>query len=209
MGRSESRTMVADPSASGHRPQAADAARRTTCTHGSGVMSKRLSGNSIHAAALSAGALIAHQVAGKATRDALFLTHFQVSALAWMLMIASVLSILMGVASARLMSRWSPRRLIPRAFAASAILLLTAWGLSFASPSITAVLVYLQIAALGSTLISGFWSLLGDHFDPRTARKQYGRVVAASTFGGMIGGLLAERIGTTFGVTSMLPVLAA
>src|SRR5262249_11649624 len=172
-------------------------------------MSKRVADNSIHAAALSAAALIAHQLGGKATRDTLFLTHFQVSALAWMVMIASVLSIVIGIAAARLLSRTSPRRVIPRTFAASAILLLITWGLSFRSPALAAVLVYVQIAALGSALISGFWSLLSDHFDPRTARKRFGRVVAASTFGGMIGGLLAERIGTTFGVTTMLPVLAA
>src|SRR5215831_3936257 len=149
MGRCESRTVVADTSASSHRPQTADSVRRQTAIHGSCVMSKRVADNSIHAAALSAAALIAHQVGGKATRDTLFLTHFHVSALAWMVMIASVLSIVVGVVAARLMSRSSPQRLIPRAFAASALLLLTAWGLSFKSPAVAAVLVYLQIAALG------------------------------------------------------------
>jgi hypothetical protein len=165
--------------------------------------------SSIHAAALSAAALIAHQVGGKATRDALFLSQFDVSGLAWMVIAASLLSILMGVAGARLMSSVSPGRLVPRAFLASAFLLLIEWGLSYWSQAIVAVFVYLQIAALGSALISGFWSLLGDRFDPHTARKEFGRVVAASTFGGVVGGLLAERIGTTLGVTSMLPVLAA
>jgi ATP:ADP antiporter, AAA family len=164
---------------------------------------------SIYAAALTCAALIAHQVGGKATRDALFLSQFPVSSLAWMVVVASILAIVTGAASARLMSRIPPSRLIPRAFLASAVLLGLQWTLSNRSNALVAVLLYLQMAALGSTLISGFWSLLGDRFDPHSARKHFGRVVAAGTVGGMIGGFLAERVGTSFGVTSMLPVLAA
>jgi hypothetical protein len=167
------------------------------------------SGPSIHAAALGAAALIAHQVGGKAIRDTLFLSYFDVASLAWMVVLASVLSIIVGVAAARLISSASAARIVPRAFLASALLFLAEWALSAYSHRVVAVLVYLQIAALGSVLISGFWSLLGDRFDPHSARKQFGRVVASGTFGGMVGGLLAERIGSVLGVTSMLPVLAA
>jgi ATP:ADP antiporter, AAA family len=163
----------------------------------------------VHAAALSAAALIAHQVGGKAVRDALFLSQFDVERLAWMVIAASVLSILAGVAGAKLMASIPPAKVVPRAFLASAVLLLIEWAISSWSNAVVAVLVYLQIAALGSALISGFWSLLGDRFDPHAARKQFTKVVAASTFGGMIGGLLAERVGTTLGVAAMLPVLAA
>jgi ATP:ADP antiporter, AAA family len=163
----------------------------------------------VHAAALSAAALIAHQVGGKAMRDALFLSHFDVTSLAWMVIAASILSILLGIGAAKLMASFTPSKVVPRAFLVSAFLLLAQWGISRWSDAVVAVLVYLQVAALGSALISGFWSLLGDRFDPHTARKQYGRVIAAGTFGGMVGGLLAERIGTSLGVTAMLPVLAA
>jgi hypothetical protein len=164
---------------------------------------------SVHAAALSAAALIAHQVGGKAVRDALFLSQFDVAELAWMVIAASVVSILIGVGGAKLMALIPPGKVVPRAFLASAGLLVLAWAISWWSSAVAAVFVYLQIAALGSALISGFWSLLGDRFDPHTARKQFTKVVAAGTFGGMIGGLLAERVGSTFSVTAMLPVLAA
>src|SRR5687768_198144 len=163
----------------------------------------------IHAAALSAAALIAHQVGGKATRDALFLSRFDITDLAVMVVVSSILSIIVGIAGARLMSAVAPGRVIPRAFFASAILLILGWGLSRWSNGVAAVLVYLQIAVLGAALISGFWSLLSDCFDPRSARKQFSRIVAAGTLGGIIGGLLAERVGTTLGVLWMLPVLAA
>jgi ATP:ADP antiporter, AAA family len=163
----------------------------------------------LHAAALGAAALIAHQVAGKATRDALFLSHFDVKSLAWMVVAASVVAIALGIAGARLMSSVSPVRVIPRAFLASAVLLVMEWGLSFWSDTLVAVLVYLQIAALGAALISGFWSLLSEYFNPHTARKQFARIVGAGTFGGMIGGLLAERVSAAFGVMSTLLILAA
>lgn len=163
---------------------------------------------SIHCAALTAAALIAHQVGGKATRDALFLSHFDVTGLAWIVIAGSVLSILIGFAGARIMTSIAPGRLVPRAFLVSGLLLLVEWAISSVSPKTAAILVFLQIAALGSALISGFWTLLGDRFDPHTARKQYTRIVAAATFGGMVGGLIAERIGTVFSVTAMLPVLA-
>src|SRR6185503_8601217 len=112
-----------------------------------------------------------------------------VAGLAWMVIVASVLSILTGVAGAKLMASIPPGKVVPRAFVLSAALLIMAWAISSWSNAVGAVLVYLQIAALGSALISGFWSLLSDRFDPHAARKQFGRIVAASTFGGMIGGL--------------------
>src|SRR6476660_2164063 len=146
---------------------------------------------SVHAASLGAAALIAHQVGGKAVRDALFLSQFDVAGLASMVIVASVLSILIGVGGAKLMSSIPPGKVVPRAFLVSAGLLLLAWMISWWSSAIAAVFVYLQIAALGSALISGFWSLLGDRFDPHAARQQFTRVVAAGTFGGMVGGLLA------------------
>jgi ATP:ADP antiporter, AAA family len=163
---------------------------------------------SLHAAALSAAALIAHQVGGKATRDALFLSHFDVTRLAWMVVASSLLAIAVGVAGARLMSSLSPSRVIPRAFLFNGILLIAEWVLSAWNPAIVAVMFYLQMAALGSVLISGFWALLGEGFDPHTARKQFTRIVGAGTFGGIIGGLIAERMGTALGVTAVLPVLA-
>src|SRR5262249_52732781 len=89
---------------------------------------------SVHAAALSAAALIAHQVGGKAARDALFLSYFEVSGLAWMVVAASILSILLGMAVARWMASVGPGRLVPRAFLASAALLLFEWGISYVSP---------------------------------------------------------------------------
>src|SRR5262245_5257032 len=165
--------------------------------------------STVHAAAFGAAALIASQVAGKATRDALFLSQFAVTALPVMVIIASLISIAVGLGTARLMSAVAPSRLLPRAFLVSSVLLLVEWGISGWYPGAAAILIYLQMAILGSALISGFWSLLADRFDARSARKQFGGIVGASAFGGIVGGLLAERVGSSMGVANMLPLLAS
>ena len=164
--------------------------------------------STMHAAAFGAAALIASQVAGKATRDAFFLSQYSVTALPLMVIVSSLLSIGAGLISARLLSTGSSNRLLPRAFLASSGLLLVEWGISARNPALAALLIYLQMTILGSVLISGFWSLLDDRFDARSARKQFGGIVAASTIGGIVGGLLAGQFGASMGVATMLPILA-
>ena len=56
---------------------------------------------------------------------------------------------------------------------------------------------------------SGFWLIVTERFDPRTARRTFGRIGAAGTLSGLIGALIADRVAAMFGVTAMLPVLAA
>jgi hypothetical protein len=83
---------------------------------------------------------------------------------------------------------------VPWAFAVSAVLLIAEWLLTFASPKLAAVLVYLHISGLGPILGSGFWLVATERFDPRTARRNFGQIAAGGTFGGLLGGILAERV---------------
>ncbi|HSQ59712.1 MAG TPA: hypothetical protein VLT84_04690 [Acidobacteriota bacterium] len=160
-------------------------------------------------AAATAFAMIAYQVGAKATRDALFLSSFPVSALPLMTITAAIVSIAMAFAAARALSRFGPERVIPIGFAASAILLLGEWALVRPWPRGAAVAVYLHYAGLGALLISGFWAFLNERFDPRTAKRAIGRVAAGGTVGGLAGGILAERVGSTLDVAAMLPFLSA
>lgn len=161
------------------------------------------------AAATCAFAVIASQVAGKATRDALFLSEFPVSALPIMLIVSASLSIAAVLLTARAMSRWGPIRIIPPFYLVSAILLLVEWAIAVRSPRFASVIVYLHISSLGSILISGFWSIVNEHFDPRTARQQIGRIVGLSTVGGLFGGIVAERAGATNNLLWLLPLVGA
>ena len=153
--------------------------------------------------------MIAFQIAAKATRDALFLSSFDVATLPAMVMASAAVSIALAIGAARWMSATPPARLIPRLFALSAGLLLLEWWLVARFRPLVAVVVYLHYGALGAVLISGFWSLVNERFDPRTAKREVHRIVAAGTIGGVLGGLLAERWGAWGSVDGMLPLLAA
>ncbi|HEX6790799.1 MAG TPA: hypothetical protein VF247_05780 [Candidatus Krumholzibacteria bacterium] len=159
-------------------------------------------------ASVCAFAMIATQVAGKAARDSLFLTNFPVSALPMMLIASAALSIVAALAAARVITVFGPVRTVPSFFLASGLLVLAEWWYAARNPGPGAVVVYLHIASIGSILISGFWSLVDEAFDPRTAKRGIGRIIGGATIGGLFGGLVAERVGAQAGILWILPVVA-
>ncbi len=153
--------------------------------------------------------MIAFQIAGKATRDALFLSSFGVRGLPLMVIGAAAVSAGVSVALARLMAQSRPGRLVPRLFGLSALLLLAEWALALQSRRPAAILLYLHFTALGALLVSGFWAIINERFDPRTARRTIGHITAGGSVGGLLGGLLPERVGAMLSLLAMLPILAA
>lgn len=163
---------------------------------------------SVWAAMIGCLVMIAYHVGSKALRDALFLSKFDVTALPTMVIVASLFSIVAVLIMSRAMMRISPARLMPWAFAVSAVLQMGVWLSIDAFPRLCAVIMYLQSVTLGSLLTSGFWSVINERFDPRTAKQLVGRIAGAGTLGGMIGGVVAERIAAKFSLPVMIPVLA-
>jgi AAA family ATP:ADP antiporter len=161
------------------------------------------------AAVAAATIIIAFQLAGKATRDALFLSAVGVASLPMMVIAAALLSAVLSAVLARVMARSGPARLVPRLFALSALLLLAEWALAPYARTATAILVYFHFTALGAVLVSGFWAMINERFDPRSARQVIGRITAGGSLGGLLGGLLPERVGAWLPLTAMLPILAA
>ncbi len=159
-------------------------------------------------AAVCAAAVVAGQIAGKAARDALFLSNFDVTFLPPMIIGASVVSVIVALVTASLMRRLGPARLVPGAFLASAILWLAEWFLLRTAPAAAAIVVYLHMAVFGAVLISGFWSLANELFDPHTAKRQLGRVTIGANLGGLVGGIIAERVSAMFGLEALLPTMA-
>lgn len=159
-------------------------------------------------AVAAAGLTVAFQLAGKATRDALFLSTFGVNALPKMLIVSAVVSVGFTLGLTRVMARTGPGRLVPRLFWLSGLLLLVEWALSGPARPAAAILFYLHFGGLGALLVSGFWALVNERFDPRAARGAIGRITTGASLGGLLGGILPERIGALVGLTAMLPVLA-
>ncbi len=164
--------------------------------------------NAAIAATLCAGLMIAAQVAGKAARDALFLSHFDVETLPRMIIATAVLSLVAITGMVRILARFGPQETVPIAFGASALTMVGVGALAPASPGLAAILLYLQIGTVGAVLISGFWSVVNERFDPRAARASIGRIAVGGTLGGVAGGALAMASARTIPVESVIWVLA-
>ena len=158
---------------------------------------------------LCAAVVTGQFVAGKATRDALFLTSLSFHALPTMLIAASVCSILLVAVHARMAAKIAPTTLIQILSAASGILFLVEWVVRFKAPAATATLLFLHTSAMGPLLTSGFWLIATERFEPRTAKRRFGQITGAGTVGGLLGALLSERVAATLGAPAMLLVLGA
>jgi ATP:ADP antiporter, AAA family len=159
-------------------------------------------------AMVCSGAVTAQFIAGKATRDALYLANLDVTTLPVMVVATAAFSILLVVASSRGLRTVSPATFVPVAFTVSAALLLASWALTYVMPKLAAQLVYLQISGLGPMLGSSFWLIATERFDPHTARQHFSRIAAVGTLSGLAAALVAERVAALYSVELMLPLLA-
>jgi hypothetical protein len=141
-----------------------------------------------------AALMVAYLVAGKTARDSLFLTRFAVTDLPKMYAGAAVFAIVAGIWFAKWLTRRGPERLLPAALVASVVLHAAEFALleRFRGPIVA--FVYLHVAGLGAILLSAFWSLANEAFDPREAKKRFPRIAGAGTVGGIAGGLLAASV---------------
>ena len=158
---------------------------------------------------VAAGALVAQQVAGKATRDALFLSSFPVSSLPLAMIASAIASALAVIGFSAALARRAPARVVPVALAAGTVLLLAEWGLSATHPRLAAAAVYLHMAIFGATVLSMFWSLVSEMFDPYTARRVMDRIGLGASLGGVAGGLAAWSAAFLVPVPAMLALVAA
>lgn len=152
--------------------------------------------------------MIAQQVAGKAARDALFLAVYDAAELPKAMLATAALS-LAGVAfMAQALGRFGPARLLPALLTFSAVAHAAEWFFAEVRPQAVAVVVYLHVAVLGALLISGFWTAVGERFDPHAARRVIARIGTGATAGGLAGGVVAERVAAWYDARLMLLVLA-
>jgi hypothetical protein len=160
------------------------------------------------AAAIAAFAMIGNHAAGRSVRDALFLSEFDASFLPRMFVASAIVALGAMLLLTRVIARQGPGRLVQIGFFSSSILLLVLWRVAVSSPSAAAIALYFLLAVTGSVLISWFWAMVTERFDPRTAKRKIGPIVAASSCGGIAGGILAERAGATLPMSAIFPMLA-
>src|SRR4051794_32984355 len=158
---------------------------------------------------VAAGLMMAQQIAGKAARDGLFLMHYGPNRLPGMIAAAAGFAVAFSLLNGRLMRRLAPRFIIPWALGLSGVLQISEWWLLGVSPGIAAIVIYLHMAGVGAVLLSTFWSMLNEEFDPREAKSKFGKIAAAGTVGGLAGGILAERTVAWSGGPALMLELAA
>lgn len=159
--------------------------------------------------ALAVGFLVAQQVMGKATRDAFFLSHHPATALPAVMIAASLAAVVAALTAGRLLAAWAPRQAVPALVGVNAALLLGQFLLAQSAPRLASGLVYLQVAASGGTLLSAYWSVVNERFDPWTAKQVMSRVGIGASVGGVAGGLLAFVLAGSIPVVGMLLLTAA
>jgi AAA family ATP:ADP antiporter len=71
------------------------------------------------------------------------------------------------------------------------VLLAAEWALGAVSAGALAVIIYLHWAVFGGTVVSTFWSVINERFDPRAGKRYVGWIAAGGTAGGILGGIAA------------------
>ena len=165
----------------------------------------------VFTAMICSGAVSAQFIAGKATRDALYLANLDVTSLPAMVVATAVR---LDSARHRQLARPAAqsrraRSCRRRSSSARCCCCRLVAADSPMAPRLAARLVYLQISGLGPMLGSGFWLIATERFDPHTARQHFGQIAGVGTLGGLGGALVAERVAAILGVAAMLPMLAA
>ena len=98
------------------------------------------------------GLMMAHQVAGKATRDAIFLSQFKTTALPTMVATAALAAVVISFWRGRTLVRFGPFRVTAVSFAASGVLQVAEWMLLRYQPRMAACAIYLHVVAFGAVL---------------------------------------------------------
>ena len=156
----------------------------------------------------TASVMLAHQVASKAFRDATFLGAWPATALPIMTLATAALVLAIVPLFSRLLARFSPLAIVTAGFAASAAGHLLEWA-SYGTGRPIAVVIYFHLAGVSALLLSGFWSLVAERFDPAAARAAYGRIAASGTLGGVAGSVAADQVAATASLDAVLLLLAS
>lgn len=159
-------------------------------------------------AAFTSMLLIAQQVAGKAARDALFLSSFHAKSLPFAMATGALLSLAAVYGLSRWMAKSTPATIMPVLFSISACGFALAWLVARSAPRSGALLVYLQTALLSPVMISTFWSLINERFDPHTAKRAVARISGGGTLGGVLGGLAVWRASSLIEPVTVLLLLS-
>ena len=152
--------------------------------------------------------MIAHLQGGKTVRDALFLSNFDVIDLPKMMIATAVFSLLAVFTFSRLLSAHGPLRITPALYIFSGVLSVGEFFGMVLWPHVITIILYLHITVVDSLLISGFWSIINERYDPYSAKKVISRMVIFTTLGGLLGAGAASVVAKMIDTRAVLAMLA-
>ena len=168
----------------------------------------RIGRHTVFFAAAAALMMVAHLQGGKTVRDALFLSYFDVTDLPKMMIATAVASALAVVVFSRLLARYGPARLTPLLFFFSAILSLGEWVALALWPKLVILVLYLHVTVIDALLISGFWSIINERYDPYSAKTIISHMAAFTALGGLCGAGAASLIARLIDTRAVIAMLA-
>jgi hypothetical protein len=74
-------------------------------------------------------------------------------------------------------------------------------------PKVAAIALYLHTMSLSAVVVSAFWSVVNERFDPHTAKQLIGRIGGGATFGGVLGGVAVWFGASALDIPTMIAVL--
>lgn len=153
-------------------------------------------------------AMTAYNILKPSTRS-LFIKSLGAEQLPWVLLAAGVLIGFIMQGYSRAMGFVPRKWVIPIAQAGMIVLLVVFWMLFQTGSDWVAVGFYFYGLILGILLISQFWTLANDIYDPRQAKRLFGFIGGGSSLGGMAGSALLVGYAKTIGTYNLLLVSAA
>ncbi len=147
-------------------------------------------------------------VMGRTVRDTLFLSRFSIDALPWMFVAYGVASALTVVVYARFADRLPRDRMIAIWSALGVVTYVGTWFTVRAEQRWIYPVFYVWSEVFENLLISQFWTLANDVFDPRSAKRLFGTVGAARVLGIILVGLATGVVVRAIGTEQLLFVLS-
>ena len=160
-------------------------------------------------AVLTSVPMIAQLIAGRAVRDAVFLTEYEAVYLPRAMLAAAVLSLISAVLVSRAMPRWGPRATAVVLTSINGLLFLLEGFLLDAAPKAIAVVAYVHVSVVGALVVSAFSSVVNERFDPLYAKTVVARVGMGATFGGALGGVAVFFLAESVTLSAVLVGLGA
>ena len=147
----------------------------------------------------------------KIVRDALFLSHFPITQLPYVYLLAAVAAGVLVTLYSRYTSGLTLTQVILRSHAFIIANLIIFWLLiAFYDYGWVLYAFYIWSAIVGLVVVAQFWTLANGMFTPRDGRRLFGLLTAAGTVGGMMGGFGATlAVNFLFGTCQLLWLIVA